>query len=573
MKDNNPIQTKFKIDKFNLYKISRCPNCHLICSLKLFYQNNLHFINFKCENNHNGNISLKDYINESNKYSLQKEKCGECGKEIKENVFFCPKCSKFICYTCSINCLKKNNHNILNFKQYDNLCKIHSNIYCYYCIQCEQNLCINCKSKHELHNLLDLSKFNYSKESKMKLERGINNLENTIKNLDKMKQNFISRINELKESIELEIILIKIFLDTSEYGEKQHKLNYHIIQNLKNFEKIFKSNIILYEKVFNEGNKYINFLENLHNISLNSFNKNIRTIKYHTDSINCISQLKDGRLASCSNDNCFNIYKKDSFELQLSIKEHSDCIFSFTELNDSRIITCSGDKTMKIIKLIEENKYEIQQTLKGHNDSVYKIIEIKVNELISISSDKTMKIWILNKENKFEYITNIYFQNLFGNCNILKLNEKEFVISSCNDNCITFWNSNNYSKITSINNIESSWSLKNMCLLEDDILCVGGGNSKGFYLIKISNHQFIKNIIGPKTILSIIECLDGLFLCSIRDNNWINCLVKYKYEKQNLIKIVEKINAHNNTIYSCIEMIDGIIASGGDDCSIKLWSN
>ncbi len=51
-----------------------------------------------------------------------------------------------------------------------------------------------------------------------------------------------------------------------------------------------------------------------------------------------------------------------------------------------------------------------------------------------------------------------------------------------------------------------------MCLLDDDILCVRGNNSKGFYLIKISSHQIIKNIYGPKIINSIIQCLDGLFL-------------------------------------------------------------
>ena len=573
MKYNNPRESNFNIDKFDQYNISKCPKCNLMCSFNLFYQDNLPFINFKCENNHDGNILLKDYINKQNKYSSLKQKCEECGKEIKENLFFCSKCSKFICYSCSKNYLNKDIHNIFNFKKNDNLCKIHSNIYSYYCIQCGQKLCINCKSKHNSHNILNLSKFIYSKESKMKLNGVINNLENKIKNLDMIKQNIKTRINELKDSIELEIKLIKMFLDIYEFEEKQNNLNYYIIQNLKNFEKVFKSNLILYEKILNKGNEYINLLQNLHNISLNSFNKNIKTIKYHSECINYISQLKDGRLASCSNDNSFNIYKKDSYELELSIKEHSDWITSFTELNDRRIITCSGDKTMKLIKLKEENKYEIQQTLKGHIDTVYKIIEIKENELISLSSDKRMKIWMLNNDNKFDCITNIYFQNLFGNCNILKLNEKEFVISSCNDKCIKFWNSNNYSNIATINNIESSWSLTNMCLLEEDILCIGGGNSKGFYLIKISNHQFIKNIYGPKTILSIVECADGLILCSIKDDNWNNCLVKYKYENLNLTKIVEKNKAHNNTIYSCIELFDGIIASGGDDYSIKLWSN
>ena len=83
-----------------------------------------------------------------------------------------------------------------------------------------------------------------------------------------------------------------------------------------------------------------------------------------------------------------NIYKKDSYDLQLSIKEHSSDINSFNELHDRRIISCSADKTMKIIKLIGEDKYQIEQTLQGHTDWVYKIIEIKENELISISYDK-----------------------------------------------------------------------------------------------------------------------------------------------------------------------------------------
>ena len=113
-----------------------------------------------------------------------------------------------------------------------------------------------------------------------------------------------------------------------------------------------------------------------------------------------------------------NIYKKDTYDLQLSIKEHSSSIYSFTELHDRRIITCSDDKTMKIIKLIGEDKYQIEQTLQGHTSIVFKIIEIKENELISISCDKTMKIWKLNNENKFECILTINFQNSESYCNI-----------------------------------------------------------------------------------------------------------------------------------------------------------
>ena len=180
---------------------------------------------------------------------------------------------------------------------------------------------------------------------------------------------------------------------------------------------------------------------------------------------------------------------------------------------------------MKIIKLINDDNYQIEQTLKKHSNFICKVIENKENVLISISFDKTMKIWELNNENKFECITTINFQNSGSSSNILKLNENEFVTSSFNDKCIKFWNSNNYSNIVTINNIESTGAWKNMCLLENDLLCVGGYNSKGFYLIKISTHQLIKNIIRPIIIYCIDKCLDGLFLCSIIDEKGNNSLI------------------------------------------------
>ena len=171
-------------------------------------------------------------------------------------------------------------------------------------------------------------------------------------------------------------------------------------------------------------------------------------------------------------------------------------------------------------------------------------------------------------------IKSIPFQNSNSWCNILKLNDNEYVTSSYDEKYIKFWKVNDYSSIATINNIETAWVFQNLCLLNEEILCIGGDNSKGFYLIKISSHEIIKNILGPNSIYSISKCIDGLFLCSITDKNNYN-LVKYKFDNLNLIKVSEKINAHNNTIYSCVELDNGEIASGGsgDEYAIKLWKD
>jgi hypothetical protein len=131
---------------------------------------------------------------------------------------------------------------------------------------------------------------------------------------------------------------------------------------------------------------------------------------------------------------------------------------------------------------------------------------------------------------------------------------------------------NNYSLIKTIENIVTYYGFKRMCLLEDDILCVGGINLKGLYLIQISTHQLIKNILETNSIYSIIHLVNGQFLCSIKDSNGIFSIVFYEYEKCNLKKIYQKDNAHDNDIFSCVELFDGTIASGGSDILIKIWN-
>ncbi len=227
---------------------------------------------------------------------------------------------------------------------------------------------------------------------------------------------------------------------------------------------------------------------------------------------------------------------------------------------------------MYIIKLLENNKYQIEQYLKGHTNYVYKVIEIKKNELISISYDKKMKIWKPNTLNQFECIKDIDFMNNNGSCDILKLNENECVTSLYTEKCLKFWNTD-YSNIATLSNIvNGSETRQNLCLIENDILCVVGGNStKRFYLIKISTHQLIKTISVLSSIYAVYKCLDGSLLCSVTDKNGYYSIEKYQYTQQNLNLIYSKEKAHDGNIYTCIELKDKTIITGSSDYYIKCW--
>ncbi len=81
------------------------------------------------------------------------------------------------------------------------------------------------------------------------------------------------------------------------------------MQNLKNVENNFKFHKIeLYDKVYNEGSKYLQNLQNNNNINIvNNKQKSLqnifKTLNYHTEPISHLSKLNDGRIISCSWDN------------------------------------------------------------------------------------------------------------------------------------------------------------------------------------------------------------------------------------------------------------------------------
>ena len=563
----NNLQEQFvpQLQNFQIENFLKCPECNLICFLNIKYiKENLN-IEYLCENNHKGTILLKEYMN--NFINNLKLKCLECQK-FKQN-YYCIHCFKYLCEDCSKIHLFENKHKLIDLNQLNIYCQIHLKKFSFFCFTCQKNICEFCKSTHIEHCLIDLIKYDFSKETEEKLIKDYNNVFKIIKDLEVLIQKIELIISQLKD-YSLLIKFYKILVTNYLYSKKENVHNYYFIKNLKQINQLNSHNI---KDLFNHFNDCNKIFKNLEQLNLNFQKDYLKPLNYHSNWITHLDKLNDGRLISSSSDHSLKIYKKESYEIEISILEHSKSILFFTQLNDGRIITCSSDRTLKIIKLIEENKYKIEQILIKHKGVVFKVIEIRNNELISISNDNTMKIWRLNNKNEFECNLTILFQTNNSYCNIYNLNKNEFITSSCDIESLIFWNSNNYSKITSIKNIKTTGdSLKNMCLLDNDVLCVGTNDSNGFYLIRITNHQIIQNVIGPKIIWSIIKCLDGSFVCSMVDENNIDSLVIYKYENYYLKKIKQMKTKYKKSIYSCVEIDEGLIAYGGYDRLIHFWN-
>ena len=551
------METNKGISNLNDDDITRCLECNLICLIKTKYKKGQLYICYKCENGHLGEKLFENYIKDYKLYSLSNEKCkcGKCPKEEKSNFFYCSKCKMFLCNICQNKHPNGDKHDLINYKRYDSLCTNHSNLFDSYCIECEKNICSFCKKDviHKGHNFINLYDIDLSDDTIMNFRKEIEELKEKINNLDLIKTLIDSAIDDLKMLNDVEIKLREIILNTYLYENRQKNLNYYAIKNLKNCQLTNVNKIEYYNTIYNEGDIYIQKLKNMKEIQIHNF----FTI-FNKKSINYCQQLKDGRLAICNNDNELKIYDIDNFEEQISINLHSDYINSFNQLKDGRIITCSSDKTMYIIQL-NKNEYKLEQNLKGHSDIVKKVIEINDNILISISYDKTIIIWELDKNTDYHYYKSINKINIEETGNIYAINDKEFVSLEYKKANLKFWKIDDYSNHKTLEEIYSSNVNynNNICILDKDILGVGGRDNYGIYLIKISTYTLIKTIKSLYSINSIVKFKNNveennLFLCSGYYNGQTISIFKYKNEDLELSKQI--YNAHSNEICLCIQL-------------------
>ena len=311
--------------------------------------------------------------------------------------------------------------------------------------------------------------------------------------------------------------------------------------------------------------------QNNNNNLYNDFNiklkEPIHILNNHKGKVKCLSILKDGRLVSGSNDKSIIIYNKMTYQPDLIIKEHKNDANYHTTLNSGILASCSYDKTIKLFN-IKDNKYEILQTLNYHTDWIFKIIELKNKELVSCSDDKSIIFY--NKDNNNNYIKD-YILNINGSCHsVIQTKDNEICYSEFINSKYTiyFYDLLQKKEIYKLKNINTNnYSNMGFIMINKELLLIPGINK--ITIININKYKIIRIIDVPNSnnIVGVCMINDNILLTG--DKNGI--IRQWKIEGDNLILISIKENAHNNFIYSLINIGNGHIASGSFDKSIKIW--
>ena len=252
----NLINEKNKEEVLIQSKDIICPKCNEPCKIKI---ENYKIKLYDCINNHIvENIKILDFQN-TQKVNISNIICDICKVDNKSNsynqeFYKCLTCGKNLCILCKTK--HELEHNIIAYEQKNYICKKHNDFFAEYCKNCKQNLCFMCKMEHIEHNTIY---FGDLMQEINKLSNNTSEIKIIIESLNQEIKDIIKKLSELTK-------ILNIYNDIQNNILKNFNLrnrNYYILENIK---EISTNNDII-EKL-----KNINKIKNLSNKIFNMIN-------------------------------------------------------------------------------------------------------------------------------------------------------------------------------------------------------------------------------------------------------------------------------------------------------------
>jgi WD40 repeat protein len=294
--------------------------------------------------------------------------------------------------------------------------------------------------------------------------------------------------------------------------------------------------------------------------------KEVKTLKRHSNFVTCLVVLHDGRLCSGSYDKSIKIWdvsKGDEKEVKI-LNGHSDFVNCLVVLPDGRLCSGSDDKSIKIWNVTKGEEKEMK-TLNGHTGYVFSLVILKDGKLYSGSGDKSIKIWnVFNGEEREMKTLAGHTSSVF--CLVLLSDGR--LCSGSIDATIKIWDVQNgeEKEIITLKGHEST--IYSLVVLNDGRLCSSSSDkSIKIWDVTKGHEKEVKTLNGHSNHIYSLIVLPNGRLCSGSLDNSIKIWDVTKGEE----KEIKTLNGHSDWVKTLVLLPDGRLFSGSADKSIKIW--
>ena len=453
-------------------------------------------------------------------------------------------------------------------------CHKHFEIATNYCFNCSKEICNKCIEDHNKEYKKNKIETNIT-NSKNKIIDFLANEEQILNNeIDKLINKLENIKTDYKNSINQKIEFINKLLD---FFLSTYKIYYK--ENESDLSEISMKNYKLIESISNSFNK-IDFVPKAQNFS-QKLNEELEKF------------IKESK-SSLEFDYTFDFNYKTYFTHQelLGHKNSINCLCSF---QNKYIASGSSDKTINIYDCSSNNiKIKPIKKLSFHVDSIDSIISLdNGNYLLSSGRDDKLCLWDVkeilenNDPNKARALEQSFFEQIsedkkiFPKKYVFSESISVFCLCPLSNNKIAFAGRDQTIKIVDENLKHIDTILTNekgpiLSLAEfDKDIIISGGMDSFIKLYDISKKKCVclDKYIGHRGQVNCVIKLkfNNNMFCSAGKDGCIRILTYDMTQEKKRIELIGKLDGHEGEIFCLIELLDGRIASGASDWSIKIW--
>ena len=285
--------------------------------------------------------------------------------------------------------------------------------------------------------------------------------------------------------------------------------------------------------------------------------KNFRlrhTLTKHTNNIHCLLLMKDGRIASASDDISFKIYSTFlDYSHIMTIADFSNSVSSLCQLDNEQTVAGSFDNSIRVFEISALTYKCVSIVRNAHSEWITKVIALPNNKVASCSLDKTIKIW--------------QFGDSFKHCPIKVIKSEDNIISMKyinntiiygNKECVTFWS-----------------TTTQQCVTKFKVSCLGSNSIYYSELLYVSGNNRISIInVNTCTIDTINIEKNDRILCLVKKGNKLICGSHngFIYIIDINTKTYDTIGkVHSYAINDLLLIDNNTLLSCSADSTIKVW--
>ena len=154
-----------------------------------------------------------------------------------------------------------------------------------------------------------------------------------------------------------------------------------------------------------------------------SFNKPVCYTRSHKDSIECVCEVTNNRMATSCYDQTIKLWKRNDKVPYHSFLGHTGSVLTIIQLKNGLLVSGSCDKKIMVWDI---DRLKCIKTLTEHIGGIVKLFELSNGPMISGSIDATLRVWntsnwksypLLGHEQTIESITEVRL-NIIASCSL-----------------------------------------------------------------------------------------------------------------------------------------------------------